>query len=448
MRARASGVGSGSSPPPRPRCCRGAHDRLPSSCTWCRCSCLLAAPLTKPLRVPVLLWYTHWHAGRSLRLAVPLVDVVLSVGGGSFPLATPKLHATGHAIDVTRFTPSDEPPAEGPLRLVALGRTARWKGYDTMLTALELATKRGLDAELELRGPQLTEDEKAHRRELETVVAGSEVLRHRVRIEPPLARDEIPALLRGCDALLSATQPRTSETLDKVVYEAAACGVPVIASNTALDEFLAGLSVELRFRARDAESLAQTLLDFSAAGPAARRASRRRASPPRRRRALRRSVGGYCRGDRYRPDSRVTSSPWRPSPRTRFSPRGTATSARRGHMSSCGPRCARSCDGCSESRRLSCSTPPDSRLASTSRSSCGASRTETRSCGACSGERRPKSGCRSSSRSPCSSSGRRGCMPRASVAPAWGGSRRRSCWSRRSCSPSGTAPAMTSTPRG
>lgn len=232
---------------------------------------LLAAPLTKPLRVPVLLWYTHWNAGRSLRLATPLVDVVLSVSSGSFPLATSKLRATGHAIDVARFTPSEDAPTDGPLRLLALGRTARWKGYDTMLCALELATERGLDARLELRGPQLTEDEAAHRRELEAIVGASEVLRDRVRIEPPLARDEIPARLRVSDALLSATQPRSSETLDKVVYEAAACGVPVIASNSALDEFLTGLPVELRFRARDAESLAQTLLDFSAAGPEARR---------------------------------------------------------------------------------------------------------------------------------------------------------------------------------
>jgi glycosyltransferase involved in cell wall biosynthesis len=232
---------------------------------------LLVAPLTKPLRIPILLWYTHWNAGRSLRLATPLVDAVLSVSSGSFPLPTSRLHATGHAIDVARFTPSKAAPAEGPLRFLALGRTARWKGYDTMLRALELATERGLDAQLELRGPQLTEDEEAHRRELEAIVAESDVLRDRVRIEPPLSRDEIPARLRASDALLSATQPRESETLDKVVYEAAACGVPVIASNTALDEFLTGLPVELRFKARDAEGLAETLLAFAAAGPTARR---------------------------------------------------------------------------------------------------------------------------------------------------------------------------------
>ena len=232
---------------------------------------LLLAPLTKVLRVPVLLWYTHWNAGRSLRLALPLVDVVLSVSSGSFPLAISKLQGTGHAIDVARFTPSDDAPGDVPLRLIALGRTARWKGYDTMLRALELATVRGLDAQLEIRGPQLTEDEKAHRRELEAIVGRSEVLRDRVRIEPSLPRAEIPAKLRAAAALLSATQPRQSETLDKVVYEAAACGVPVIASNTALEEFLTGLPLELRFRAGDAESLAETLLAFAAAGPTARR---------------------------------------------------------------------------------------------------------------------------------------------------------------------------------
>ena len=68
-----------------------------------------------------------------------------------------------------------------------------------------------------------------------------------------------PGAAAAADALVSATQPRGAETLDKVVYEAAACGVPVIASNTALDEFLDGLPVELRFRAAIRPSLAALL---------------------------------------------------------------------------------------------------------------------------------------------------------------------------------------------
>ena len=85
-----------------------------------------------------------------------------------------------------------------------------------------------------------------------------------------MPRDEIPALLAAADALVSATEPRRSETLDKVVYEAAACGVPVVASNTALDEFLAGLPLGLRFVARDAAGLAARLQELAAAAPEAR----------------------------------------------------------------------------------------------------------------------------------------------------------------------------------
>jgi glycosyltransferase involved in cell wall biosynthesis len=231
---------------------------------------VLAAPLARPLGVRLALWYTHWHAGRQLRLATRLADVVLSVDARSFPLPSPKAIGIGHAIDVDRFAPGEHEPGER-LRLLALGRTARWKGYDTMLGGLERAVALGVDAELEIRGPQLTDDERAHAAELRERIAASPSLRERVRIEPPLPRDELPALLRRADALLSATQPRRSETLDKVVYEAAATGVPVLASNTALAEFLAGLPLELAFAAGDAEALAERLAALAAADAATRR---------------------------------------------------------------------------------------------------------------------------------------------------------------------------------
>ena len=239
---------------------------------------LLLAPLARAARVPLLLWYTHWNASRSLRVATGLADTVLSVDRRSFPLETSKLRATGHAIDVDRFTPEGDPlvggpPTGRPLRLLALGRMARWKGYETLLEGFRLAVERGLQAQLELRGPALTDDERAHAAELAQIVEGSEQLRGRVRIEPPLPREEIPAQLRTADALLSTTQPRGSATLDKVVYEAAACGVPVVASNAALEEFLGDLELELRFPPRDADALARILLGLATAGPEARRAA-------------------------------------------------------------------------------------------------------------------------------------------------------------------------------
>jgi glycosyltransferase involved in cell wall biosynthesis len=226
---------------------------------------VLAAPLAKLSGVRLLLWYTHWHASRTLRAATTLADAVLSVDRRSFPLDSPKVRGIGHAVDVERFTPVTTRASGGRLRLLALGRTARWKGYDTMLTALERVLSERLDVELELRGPQLTLDERAHAGELQARIAASDLLRRRVRIEPPLPRAELPALLAGADALLSATQPRGSETLDKVVYEAAACGVPVLASNAALEEFLGGLPLRLSFPPRDAETLAARIAELAAA---------------------------------------------------------------------------------------------------------------------------------------------------------------------------------------
>jgi len=229
---------------------------------------ILAAPIAKPLRIPLGLWYTHWHADRSLRVASRLADVLLSVDLRSFPLQSPKVRGIGHAIDMRRFPPPAGPKAHGgPLRLLALGRMTAWKGYTTMLEALRLAVPLGLDATLEIRGPALTASEEAHRAELRQVIAGSEVLRERVVLEQPVPRDAIPDLLSRADVLVSATQPERSETLDKVVYEAGAAGVPVLSSNVALDDFLGALPVRLRFARRDPTDLSRALLEIDAAGP-------------------------------------------------------------------------------------------------------------------------------------------------------------------------------------
>src|SRR5215210_8432376 len=65
---------------------------------------LLAAPLVRPRRIPLLLWYTHWKSSTTLRAAEKLASAVVSVDPRSFPLSSAKVRAIGHGIDVNEFT--------------------------------------------------------------------------------------------------------------------------------------------------------------------------------------------------------------------------------------------------------------------------------------------------------------------------------------------------------
>ena len=227
---------------------------------------VLAAPFAKPLRVPLVIWYTHWTIDRTLRLATRLCDAALSVDRRSYPLESPKVHGIGHGIDVADFAPRESAPAqEGrPLRLLALGRTSPSKGFMTLLRGLELAVEAGLDATLELRGPTTTDEERRHRAELEQATT-SPALAGRVRLEPPVWRGEVPALMRGFDVVVNPTKGQThGGALDKVVYESAACAVPVLACNPHFDGFLGDLPLELRFRSADPADLARALLTYAA----------------------------------------------------------------------------------------------------------------------------------------------------------------------------------------
>jgi glycosyltransferase involved in cell wall biosynthesis len=228
---------------------------------------MLAAPAARLRRVPQLLWYTHWRGDWTLRVADRLCAAVLSVDRASYPLESSKLHAIGHGIDVGRFAGQNGRHAESDgLRFVALGRTAPWKGYLTLLDGFELALSQGLDARLEIRGPSLKEEERRHRAELADRIAGSAALVARAELGEPVPRAEIPRLLAASDALVTAADSgQGTQTLDKVVYEASACALPVIASNPALAAYFDDLPLRLGFRPGDPSDLARALVEFAGA---------------------------------------------------------------------------------------------------------------------------------------------------------------------------------------
>jgi len=237
-----------------------ARGRLPVLAHMVPLFALLAAPIVRPLGSPLLLWYTHWNPTRALRLAERVVTTVLSVDERSFPLPTAKLRTIGHGIDLGAFDHPRESPGE-TLQLAALGRLSPMKRYLTLLSAVRVAVDRGADLRLEIRGPALTDEERAYRAHVEAAVSRLD-LGDRVTLGDALPWSDVPDALARHDVLVNL-----AEAADKIVYEAAAARTLPVAS---APSFAALLPPELRFPRDDAEALAKRLHAIAAMTPTAR----------------------------------------------------------------------------------------------------------------------------------------------------------------------------------
>ena len=212
---------------------------------------LLAAPLVRPRRIPLLLWYTHWKATTRLRIAERLATAIVSVDRRSFPLESAKVRSIGHGIDVDEFVCADRSGRAG-LRALVLGRYSPAKGIETILRAAQ-----EVDAlELEVRGAALNGLERRHREELS---------RLGFQLGDAVPRSRVPELFARADVLVNNMEAGAP---DKVVYEAAASCLPVLASNPVFDELFSGYP--LSFERESAESLAERLRWFASSSDAER----------------------------------------------------------------------------------------------------------------------------------------------------------------------------------
>jgi glycosyltransferase involved in cell wall biosynthesis len=128
---------------------------------------------------------------------------------------------------------------------LVLGRYSPAKGIETILGAVEQVE--GVD--VRLHGVALNELERRHRSELE---------RFGVPLGDAVPRAQVPELFASSDLLVNNMEAGAP---DKVVYEAAAACLPVLASNPVFDELFDGYP--LLFERDSAESLADRLRWFA-----------------------------------------------------------------------------------------------------------------------------------------------------------------------------------------
>jgi glycosyltransferase involved in cell wall biosynthesis len=212
----------------------------------------LAAPVAKAFRFPSMLWFAHPARSQALTVADRLADAVLTSLPGAYPIDSSKVHVIGQATDVRNLSPCAERTGEGPLRVVAIGRTSPAKRFDVVIRA---AAMDGRDVEVRVVGPSVTPEEERHRLELVALVDRLGVGK-RVRIVPGVPPVEVRDVICDADVLVNAMVAGSG---DKVVFEAAALGRPVVVSNPAFRGLLADLPLDLTFPEGQASILAERL---------------------------------------------------------------------------------------------------------------------------------------------------------------------------------------------
>jgi glycosyltransferase involved in cell wall biosynthesis len=108
-------------------------------------------------------------------------------------------------------------------------------------------------------GPSTTAQERAHRAELSELLART--LGDAGTLMPGVSHAQVPTVIAEHDVLVNAMVGGSG---DKVVFEAAALGRPVVVSNPAFAGFLQGLPLPLTFTEGDHGELAERIQTLAA----------------------------------------------------------------------------------------------------------------------------------------------------------------------------------------
>ncbi len=178
---------------------------------------------------PPFRWFERWSLRRAAGAYTCNVEAsrILRAKGLAGPAVVIPL-----GVDISRFAPAERPPPVAPLRVGFVGRLIPHKGVDVLIRAVSLNDRLfGRSLRLRSGGRPLA------------ALAQELGVTDRVSFHGHVDEEEVPGVYRRFDALAVPSVPRPGwvEQFGRVVVEAQASGVPVVASRSgALPEVVTG----------------------------------------------------------------------------------------------------------------------------------------------------------------------------------------------------------------
>jgi glycosyltransferase involved in cell wall biosynthesis len=228
----------------------------------------LAAPLAQLYGKPQLLWFIHPRPNREIALALRLSRWVATATEGSFPIASPKVHALGHGIDTARYAPDPSIPEQQPPLILAVGRITPIKQHHILLEALALLRDEAglLPCRVKVVGEAAAPGDAEYQAQLIARRTDLNLPAESFDLIGALPADPLIGLTRHAALVTNLTPPGS---FDKAALEGMLIGKPLLTPNPQFDDLLGSHQALLGLqRHDDPHEVAQrlhALLQLSAA---------------------------------------------------------------------------------------------------------------------------------------------------------------------------------------
>jgi len=259
-----------------------------ASAVFCHMSpifAVIAWPFARLRGAKLVLWYLHRSVTLKLKLALRLVDTLVTADKASLNITSDKIVETGHGIDVERFVVSDRryDISYRPLHILSVGRLSPIKDFGTLIRAATLLKERGRSVQVRIIGKAVMAADRAYERELRELIAEQGVS-DIVELYGFVPYRDMPEQYAWADIVVGGT-PKGG--LDKAILEGMAAGCVPFTSNEAMRPHLGAYAERLLYAHGDADDLVLRLGGFGAYEAA----SQSLAASVREHHALERTVG-------------------------------------------------------------------------------------------------------------------------------------------------------------
>jgi len=178
----------------------------------------------------IALWYTHKSVTFSLRVAEKILDIVFTASSESFRLNSKKKIVTGHGIDTDIFVPDYSKKKSDRLEVLSVGRISSTKGLDLSVKALARLGNFQVPFKFTIVGGPVMRNDFKYLINLQSLIK-QKGLEDRVEFVGSIPNLDSIKYFQAADVFI---HPSDTGSLDKVILESMACGIPVISSNDAV----------------------------------------------------------------------------------------------------------------------------------------------------------------------------------------------------------------------